>query len=415
MIFNLNTTRANISKLSLYSLNQILYYYTDGVNLLGPNTLRELADAARCGDLPSDVLVAARGDSEWRPLNSLISCGAGVSEHKARRNVSNSGSTGDGSIFSFLDRLTGLPRTRNLHWGAILSAIFRVHSDDEAGQAFSPKADSMGTPWMFSRILLGGLLAGALFYWSLIHFGNTKLIPGLLFFSCVTIPFATVTFLIELCGSSRVSGYHVAKALTVGGVLSIVMSLFLFEVPIIAEFSFTPMIAGPVEEAGKLLVVVAISRAWTRAIQVRDGIVIGAAVGAGFAVLETAGYIFESFVGMIDVWYESGQFDPSVLSFTIAVRALFSPFCHVIWTAITAGCLWHVAQGRKLSFDCIGDSRFIRIFGLVVGLHMLWNSPFEIPILEGIAAYFGKFILLGFVGWYVMLQLLQADSELVPS
>jgi RsiW-degrading membrane proteinase PrsW (M82 family) len=402
-------------------LTEKLYYYSDGERALGPNTLVELATAAGTGHISSGVLVAALGDSDWRPLSSLVAreaanCGGVRSVDSRVNSEGNSPMRNDrGSLFSFIDSLTGLPRTKNLAWSAILLAIFRVHSDDDAAQAFPPQSDSVGTPWVFSRLLLGGLLAGALFYWALLQFNNTKLIPGLLFFSCVTIPFATVTFLIEMCGSSRVSGYHVAKALTVGGVISIVISLFLGELPIVAEFSFTPMVAGPVEETGKLLAVIAISRAWAHASRVRDGIVIGASVGAGFAVLETAGYIFESFVGMMDVWYESGQFDTTALTFTIVIRALFSPFCHVIWTAITAGCLWHVAQGRKLSFDCISDSRFIRIFGLVVCLHMLWNSPVDIPLLEGLTVYFGKFILLGFVGWYVLLQLLQADSESVPN
>ncbi len=400
-------------------MTEKLYYYSDGERALGPNTLVELATAAGSGDVSSDILVAARGDSEWRPLSSLIACGA--TTHGEVRSVNprasgarNSPQRNDrGSIFSFIDSLTGLPRTKNLAWSKIFLAIFRVHSDDDAAQAFSPQSDSIGTPWVFSRILIWGLLAGALFYWALFEFENTKLIPGLLFFSCVTIPFATVTFLIELCGSSRVSGYHVAKALTVGGVISIVMSLFLGELPIIADFAFTPTIAGPVEETAKLLAVIVISRAWTNANRVRDGIVLGAAVGAGFAVLETAGYIFDFFLSPI--LYETEQFDVSTLTSTTVLRAVLSPFAHVIWTAITAGCLWHVAQGRKLSFDCVSDSRFLRIFGLVVCLHMLWNSSFGIPMLEGLAGYFGKFLLIGFVGWYVLLQLLQADSESVPN
>ena len=163
-------------------MTEKLYYYLDGERALGPNTLVELATAAGTGNISSGVSVAALGDSDWRPLSSLVACGdtscGGVRSVDSQVNSDgNSPMRNDrGSIFSFIDSLTGLPRTKNLAWSAILSAIFRVHSDDDAAQAFSPQSDSIGTPWVFSRLLLGGLLAGALFYWALLQFNNTKLI-----------------------------------------------------------------------------------------------------------------------------------------------------------------------------------------------------------------------------------------------
>ena len=46
------------------------------------------------------------------------------------------------------------------------------------------------------------------------------------------------------------------------------------------------------------------------------------------------------------------------------------------------------------------DERFIRLLLVPVVLHMIWNSPFELPL-------YGKYLLLGVAGWFFCLSLLQ--------
>lgn len=46
------------------------------------------------------------------------------------------------------------------------------------------------------------------------------------------------------------------------------------------------------------------------------------------------------------------------------------------------------------------DERFIRLLLVPVFLHMAWNSPFQLPL-------YGKYLLLGAVGWFVCLALVQ--------
>jgi RsiW-degrading membrane proteinase PrsW (M82 family) len=48
----------------------------------------------------------------------------------------------------------------------------------------------------------------------------------------------------------------------------------------------------------------------------------------------------------------------------------------------------------------VRDPRFLRIFGLAVVLHTLWNSPIALP-------FYFKYIMLGFVAWVVNLALIQ--------
>jgi RsiW-degrading membrane proteinase PrsW (M82 family) len=62
--------------------------------------------------------------------------------------------------------------------------------------------------------------------------------------------------------------------------------------------------------------------------------------------------------------------------------------------------LWRVRGDRPFTFEMIGDSRVFRIFALAVVMHMIWNSPLELP-------FYLKNIVLGFVAWVVNLALIQ--------
>jgi RsiW-degrading membrane proteinase PrsW (M82 family) len=291
--------------------------------------------------------------------------------------------------------------------------LFRTHTEAEADALLSGRELSAAlpvpAPWLFSRVLGYGLLAGALLMWALNTFANPKLIPGELFFFCVTVPVATLVFLIELCGLARLSAYRLLKAFLLGGVFSLVLALIFFAVPVVgaAELLVSAMIAGPVEETAKLLAAVLVSLSWKNCTRLRDGLLIGAAVGTGFAVFETAGYIFEALLNEIDYAYTTGFFDGTQLGVAVILRAILSPFCHVIWTAIAAAALWRATGGRpkSLTWERAREGGFARLFTLVIVLHMLWNSGLRIPVLDTLLGGLGMFLVLGFIGWYTLLQL----------
>lgn len=54
------------------------------------------------------------------------------------------------------------------------------------------------------------------------------------------------------------------------------------------------------------------------------------------------------------------------------------------------------------------DERFIRLFLVPVVLHMIWNSPWQLP-------YFGTYIVVGIVGWFVCLSLVQEGLHEIAS
>ncbi|MDP0496420.1 MAG: hypothetical protein Q7Q73_09455 [Verrucomicrobiota bacterium JB024] len=183
---------------------------------MGTFTLDTLAQMVRRRLLSADVPVAADGSAEWQPLSNLVAvpmlpvepsltavtpgptAGTEAAEEKpVARHLCE-------GLLKLLDRLTGLPALPRPPLRRMADELFRTHTEAEADALLSGRELSAAlpvpAPWLFSRVLGYGLLAGALLMWALNTFANPKLIPGELFFFCVTVPVATLVFLIELCG-----------------------------------------------------------------------------------------------------------------------------------------------------------------------------------------------------------------------
>ena len=99
--------------------------------------------------------------------------------------------------------------------------------------------------------------------------------------------------------------------------------------------------------------------------RIRDGLVLGAAVGFGFAALESSGYAFAAFFPV------HGHFLRSVDSVVLTelARGVLAPFGHGMWTAIVGAAIFAAARGRGI--------RFLWVLGaylLVSGLHAAFDS-----------------------------------------
>ena len=73
---------------------------------------------------------------------------------------------------------------------------------------------------------------------------------------------------------------------------------------------------------------------------------------------------------------------------------------HVLWTSMVGAALWRIRGIQLFSFDMLKDPRFVRVLGIAMALHMIWNMPFRLPL-------YLKEIALGFVAWVVILGLIQ--------
>ena len=82
------------------------------------------------------------------------------------------------------------------------------------------------------------------------HFNNPIVIPGMLTFGAFVIPFSLLIFFFEVNVLRNVPLYQLVKLMFLGGILSIIASLFLFEWTKLDTW-LGAMSAGLIEEAGK--------------------------------------------------------------------------------------------------------------------------------------------------------------------
>ncbi|HEU4898869.1 MAG TPA: trypsin-like peptidase domain-containing protein [Actinomycetota bacterium] len=219
-----------------------------------------------------------------------------------------------------------------------------------------------------ARIFLGGLglWAGAV----VVTFstGNANLVPTIILLGSFLVPAAFVTYAFAHA-DEVVTAQRIFTAFVYGGVLGVLGASVL-------EAAFLRRPSGPayvgvglIEEAVKLAALWLLARRLPR-YTMRDGIVLGAAVGFGFAAFESAGYAFNAL-------FTSRGLSLLNLVETEVLRGILAPVGHGLWTAILGGTLFGVAAARgrlRLSRAVLGW------YVLVALLHALWDASRPIAV-----------------------------------
>lgn len=247
-------------------------------------------------------------------------------------------------------------------------------------------------PRIFWRILGGALATYFLLYLGVAQFRNFNFFPGLIVVGSFVVPFSVVVLFFELNTPRNVSVYQVGKMLLLGGTLSLVATVFLFDViPGSGVGSLLPaLLTGVTEETGKALALLIVLGSRRYRWQL-NGLLFGAAVGAGFAGFESAGYAMRAALG-------ANSIGAAVDSVTL--RALLSPGGHVIWTAMVGSALWRVKGDRPFAAGMFFHRDVRRRWGIAVLLHGLWDANvFLHPYLK----LFGLVV----VGWYLVFAILK--------
>ena len=338
----------------------------------------------------------------------------------------------DDSIGSKFASAIGIASLRGFNLSELLSETFSRHTKEDIENVFvvgtrksTPDILRMEVswpkPWLFARMVIASVVLYLLFYMGWKAWGNPKLLPGLMFIGSFAIPISTLVLFFEFNVWRNVSLYMVARLVLFGGVVSLITThviLDLIDKEIIPNAWISNVIgasiAGPVEETAKVVsVVVAVSAAKYR--YKLNGLLFGAAVGVGFAAFESMGYAWELFTQInagvtLEAAAQSGdfayahemgmQYGANVMFDNIVMRGLLSPLGHIVWSAIAGCALWRVIKGRAFKWRMLCDEKFIRLLLVPVFLHMIWNSPFALP-------YYGKYIIVGVVGWWVCLSLVR--------
>ena len=188
----------------------------------------------------------------------------------------------------------------------------------------------------------------------------------------------------------NISIFELVKLFFVGGVASLVFTLTIFSFISPAELDVIgAILVGIIEEVGKLIAVaIFIRRAKCR--YILNGILIGAAIGTGFAVFESAGY---ALVYSADI---NGIIE------SIFLRGFLSAGGHVVWPAVSGAAIVFAKGEGELTMQAFGKKEFWRLFPVPIVLHALWDMPFStIPVL----------VLLIVIAWVFILALIRSGMS----
>ena len=268
-------------------------------------------------------------------------------------------------------------RPADLNWKVLFSDVTKKHSTEEAEEIFicgtrrtTPLVNEVSKdwphPWLYSRVFLMFAIAFALLWICCSMFQNPNALPGLIVVGSFTVPLSTLILFLELNAWRNISLYEVIKIFLVGGCASLVTTLFLFSFFGVHELDFFgAFMTGFIEETGKAVIVYYFLKRLGK-LSILNGLLVGAAVGAGFAAFESAGYAMN--------YLFQGGWD--VMMNVIFLRGFLTPGGHVVWAAISGAGLVIASKTRsEISTGLLCDGKFLRLFVIPVVLHGLWDSP----------------------------------------
>lgn len=377
----------------------------------GPVAYTALTEMARGGQLDRAALAWKPGMAEWKTAGELPGLFAAPPPKPDKPSGSHvpppvPARSLLGGIGAKISEYTDLPTLSNVPVRKILMGGLTPGGQTEARDIedefavgtlrTTPSLADIPTGWptarLFWRVLGGSLATYMLMRYGLTQFKNLNFVPGMIVVGSFVVPFSVVVLFFEMNAPRNVSVYQVGKMLMLGGALSLIVTMFVFElIPGSGTGALIPaLLTGFCEETGKglalLIVAYSIRYGWQL-----NGLLFGAAVGAGFAGFESAGYAFRYLLkDSLDAALE-----------VIWLRGILAPGGHVIWTAMVGSAIWKVKGQRPFAIGMLFDRVVLRRLGAAVVLHGLWDT--NVPLLP----YQLKFALLVVVGWYIVFAILK--------
>jgi len=299
-----------------------------------------------------------------------------------------------------INTLAGGEGAVNLRVRDLFSNVFKKHSAQESEEIFicgtektTPTEESIMTewprPWLYTRVGLYMFLAFYMLVMCFSMFQNINVLPGIMIIGSMVVPFAVLIFFFEVNAPRNISIFSATKIFCVGGCASLLATLILFEVVPVRNMDFVgAILVGIIEEVGKLIIIMLYIKRRENCNYLLNGLLIGAAVGAGFAAFESAGYAFNYLV--------NGNFDQ--MMHVIYMRGFLAPGGHVTWAAMSGFAIMLVKRKSTFEWEMLKDKKFWSIFTIPIIMHAVWDMPFdfggEIP---------GKQISLIVIAWIFIL------------
>ena len=251
--------------------------------------------------------------------------------------------------------------------------------------------------WAWVPVLAAGTTLFEAVRVTLIATGNEALVPTLLLVGAVAIP---VTFLTYLAGRPLdfiSNGVTVAMTGLAGGVIGVVLA-GLLEFDTLNGLGVGQKLGVAVIEESAKLIAPAYLLVLGRTRGGADGLILGAASGAGFATLETMGYAFTTIV--------NHHGDLTEVSQLLLVRGIWSPAGHMAWTGIIAWALYRAVEQQFLLRSC---GLLVAAAAAAVTLHTAWDS-LQTPPAYAVIATLGLATLAAALHWQSRI-----DTEQLPA
>lgn len=293
----------------------------------------------------------------------------------------------------------------NLKLTDLIVNVFKKHTLEERENTFicgtlktAPKESEICSkwpkPWLYSRIFILFTFTFIALVALLRVFRNILAFPGIIFIGAFIIPFTLLIFFWEVNAPRNINIFDVVKIFFIGGVSSLLVTMILSKVVVIGEIDYYgALMVGFVEETGKLIVVAYYLRGSKRK-YILNGLLVGAAVGAGFAVFETAGYVF------------AYGFEIPIMMRIIYTRGALAFGGHIVWAAMCGAALAMVKEDNRLKMKHITNLEFFKYYIIAVVLHAVWDMPIsnmsEFPYVQGI---------LTIIAWVIIAILINAGLK----
>ena len=330
-------------------------------------------------------------------------CGSQVGQKKQTASddaVKDSVKKGMHDFTSTINSLAGEGGDVDIDLGVLFSQVFQPHTKEEQEELFicgtkntTPKEseimDEWPKPWLYMRVLAVLAITFVCLLFISTVFNNTNGLPGTIFVGAMTIPFALVVFFWETNAPRNISLIEVVKLFFLGGALSLVSTLILYAVIEVRELDYIgAILVGICEEIGKGIIIYQFLKA-KQYRYILNGLLIGACIGAGFAVFETAGYAFNYLLA-----YGTGQ-----MLDVLMLRGILSLGGHVVWSAMVGGGI--VIAKTK-------NNALIQFMAIAIVLHAIWDMPIHFG-----SEFYLVQIILTVIAWIIILTLISSGLKQV--
>ncbi len=288
-----------------------------------------------------------------------------------------------GVITENLDKITGARSESYVTFKDLFKNTFKKHTQEDLDDVFvcgsektTPRLQDINphnvSAWVYLKMFIFFLIAYIPLRIGYISYGNANFLPGLIIIGAFAMPVTVLIFFFEINVFRNVPFYKVMQYFIWGGALSLIFAILLFSLDLNTDIStYTgAMMVGLIEEIPKAAIVALFIFKNKKNKYILNGLLVGAAVGAGFAAFETAGYIYR---------YGASGGVASMLN-TVVVRGFLAPGGHVAWAAIEGAGLMLAKGFDSISKKHLNDKRFLLVCLIPIILHGIWDMPINAPM-----------------------------------